>query len=433
MSLVETLGTFGVTVPAEAANVASTEVAMVRLSYGLISFAVAAVFAAHVAFAGKGDAIIHPTGKAAELPQGEKIGDISFACKNRTSTCTLTEYMEYAHVCALLVVKGGKIRLERYRPYRDNETKCRPDKGVDRKDKEYGIASIIKSLTSTLLGQAIAWKYKAATLAEFDAVLRMPVEEFIPALGKGQPKSGYAGMPLDRVLRMRSGVKWKEYGRPPTDSDKFDETVKKKQETIVGFAQGYVKASGTKFNYSALDASINGAVAESLLENSEKLPDFLEKTLWKAIGAEAEARWKVDKAGTGIGACCFYLRIHDLARFGLFVLRNGRDASGHEVIPGAWFDLATRRQPDSADDIPFGNPSYNDKCKLGKMAYRYQWWLLPKRTDFTAIGIDGQFLHIYPDADALIVQISDWENWTDGNYLECETFAAHDALIEAIK
>jgi hypothetical protein len=66
--------------------------------------------------------------------------------------------------------------------------------------------------------------------------------------------------------------------------------------------------------------------------------------------------------------------------------------------------------------------------------YRYQWWLAPKRTDFTGIGIDGQFLHIYPDADALIAQISDWSHWNDkGDYFECETLTAHDALIDAVK
>jgi CubicO group peptidase (beta-lactamase class C family) len=260
------------------------------------------------------------------------------------------------------------------------------------------------------------------------------MQKFVPALAKDKSKGGYSDKSLDRVLRMRSGVKWREYSRwRRTDGDKFEHCVKVGQkETIVQFAQGYSPARKEAFNYSGLDANIIGVVAQSLLGSKPPWQSY-ETVLWKYIGAKEEARLKIDKEGTGIGACCFYLRIYDLARFGLFVLRKGRNGDGNQVIPDAWFDLATRLQSGINDAIPDGNDSHNEKCPLGAFNYRYQWWLLPKRTDFTAVGIDGQFVHIYPDANALIVQISDWSNWTNGDYLECETFALHDALIDALR
>ena len=52
-------------------------------------------------------------------------------------------------------------------------------------------------------------------------------------------------------------------------------------------------------------------------------------------------------------------------------------------------------------------------------------------TDFTAIGMGGQFVHVYPDKDTLIVQLSDWDD--GGDELECETFRAHDALMRAMQ
>lgn len=405
---------------------------MAALSYRLIAFMAAIILTAPIVWADEVGVTIRPTGELVKLPPGTQIGEISYACKGGSNGCTISEYLAEAHVCALLVVKAGEIRLERYRNKKDKkDEKCRPDLGDDGKDKKYGIASITKSINSTLLGHAIAKKYKAVTRADFEAVLGRPMEKFISALGKG----GYVGISLDRVLRMRSGVKWKEYTLiGPTDGDKFDKKVKEtpQQLTIVEFAQRYRNDPSKTFNYSGLDANINGAVAQSLLAGDQKLPDFLEKTLWKEIGAGSEGRWKIDKAGTGFGACCFYLTVYDLARFGLFVLHNGKNSSG-QIIPAAWFDLATRRQPGSSDEIPSNDISYNKKCPLGAFGYRYQWWLLPKRTDFTAIGINGQFLHIYPDADAFIVQISDWGKWENGSYLQCETLSLHDALIEAVK
>ena len=80
------------------------------------------------------------------------------------------------------------------------------------------------------------------------------------------------------------------------------------------------------------------------------------------------------------------------------------------------------------DKIPDDSQSQNLGCRL---EYRYFWWLRDKRNDFTAIGRNGQFVHIYPDRDTVIVQISDWDTWSDP--LQCETFLAHDALEAAAR
>ena len=82
----------------------------------------------------------------------------------------------------------------------------------------------------------------------------------------------------------------------------------------------------------------------------------------------------------------------------------------------------------AGDLIPRGNVSYNGDCPL---AYRYFWWLFPQQSDFAAIGRGGQFLHVYPDSDALVVQLSDRDK--ESAELECETFRAHDALVRAAR
>lgn len=366
------------------------------------------------------------------------VPDISFPCDEKDSeTCKISEFMESARVCALVAVRNGTIRFMRFN--------TSPDPGIcneegepyvkDGVGKRYPTASMTKSITSTLLAQAIADKYHARSRADFERILQKPVDQIIPALGPDASRGGYAGVPLERVLQMRSGVKWREAGWF-SDADSFSRKVRAKyRQTIVEFARAYRSKGDDSqfgpFNYSALDASINGAIAEDLLPGGKKLSKFLEEGIWAELGMEANGRWAVDKEGTAIGACCLSARVRDLARFGMFVLAKGLAPSGVQLVPSAWFDLATKHGPEGADEIPKNDPSYNKGCPLD---YRYQWWLRQRpKTDFTAIGISGQFVHIYPAEKAVIIQISDWGEWEDGDRRECESLKAHDALVEAMK
>ncbi|MDX0949473.1 serine hydrolase [Sinorhizobium medicae] len=378
---------------------------------------------------------IEPPAKAEPIKDGSLLGDIPYRCDERPEKrCSVTEFMRRARVCALILVKSGKLRFRRFNT--SNEF-CRDDAGPNGWAKRYGVASVAKSVTSTLLGHAIATRYRAKTRAQFVAVLRQPTGRFIEEYaGAGvTARSPYAGVSLDQVLRMRSGVRWTEYSWRSwfSDNERFRRRVREGRETVVEFASRYRsverKGGAARFNYSALDAAMVAVSAEIMLKG-ERLTKFLERELWDAIGAEASASWGVDVSQTAIGSCCFRATVRDLARFGMLVLAKGRDADGRQVIPGAWFDIATKRDPSGADKIPLDSPSFNPGCPLD---YRYFWWLFPNRTDFTAIGRSGQFVHVYPDYDTVIVQISDWGAWENGNDLECKTFKAHDALVKAMQ
>ncbi len=364
------------------------------------------------------------------LPEVMDIGDIYFNCEEGgSSRCRISEFMKYAKVCALLVVKDGAVRFQGFNRSPDV---CQ-DEGTDPdgRAKKYGVASVAKSITSTLLGQVITARYRAKTKADFDRTLKKSIGEIVPELGKGIP-SAYAKVPLDHVLRMRSGVLWREYGWHGlfSGADFFSLMVRKSMaQSILEFAHRYpFRRSGTPpaFNYSALDAAIVAATAERLLQN-RSLVNFMETEFWAAIGAEADATWGVDKAGTAIGPCCLRATVGDLARFGLLVLNRGRAPGQRQIISRTWFEMATKREV-GHDTIPDESPSQNIGCPL---EYRYFWWLRKGRSDFTAIGRDGQFVHVYPDRDTVIVQISDWDDWSDA--LQCETFLAHDALEEAAR
>lgn len=368
---------------------------------------------------------IRPPAHARKFAPGPSIGSISFDCKASVSgRCNLRDFVDYARVCALVVIENGRKRLEFYN---DDPNVCRDEGGQPNgPHRLYGIASVAKSITSTLVGHAIATRYGAQTREDFKAILDRPLRNYVSGLGKG-PSSAYSGVSLDRVLRMRSGVRWREYGWHGffSDANRFGLDVRDHQtQSIPEFARRYRQqsAEGPTFNYSALDSAIAGYAAETML--GHRLVDFMEKGLWSQIGAEAKARWGIDKAGIAIGPCCLKATVGDLARFGRLVLDKGRLPGGKQLVPKAWFELATQKSAED-DSIPVENVSQNRDCPL---EYRYFWWLRKGHSDYTAVGRDGQFVHVYPREHVVIVQISDWKAWTNGDFLECETFEAHDAL-----
>ena len=88
--------------------------------FTLITLLVAAELVLSTLGAWAENKLIKPPAKSIPIPFGRDIGEISVTCRERAPTrCTLSEFMSYARVCALAVVKSGKIRLVRFNSNRD--------------------------------------------------------------------------------------------------------------------------------------------------------------------------------------------------------------------------------------------------------------------------------------------------------------------------
>jgi CubicO group peptidase (beta-lactamase class C family) len=353
------------------------------------------------------------------------IPDIEFDCRlSPRQSCRISEFIGGSRVCALLVIHRGIIRFEAYNTVAD---RCDSTEGADGPEKEYGIASVTKSVIDLALGDAIARSRNISTRAQFERVLREPIGALIPDLASPGTKGGYADVPLARVVSMRSGIDWRE-SLLRNDASRYSKLVKtKRQESIVEFARGFGKAArADAYLYKPLDPSIAVVVAETLLRG-ERLNAFIERGIWRQIGAEHGIRWKADSKESPLGDCCAYMTARDLARIGQFVVARGRNAKGDVVIPSAWFDIATRSADWNEDRIPEDSVDHIAGCPMG---YRHFWWLREGADDFSAIGIGGHFLHVYPNDETVIVQISDWSKWSDSR--ACESLRAHDALRDAV-
>lgn len=339
--------------------------------------------------------------------------------------CSLSEFFKQTHVCALFVIKDRRIRIEWYS--KETFPKGSLCEGKNLRGRRYGVASVTKSLTSTMLGQVLAQRFGARTAAQYEVLLNRQIGSFLTGDERRSLADGYATVRLGQALQMQSGIEWREEAWPRWISDNvlFDETVRSaRSESVLEFAAHYrrTRAKDPKWHYSALDAAMAAAIAGHLAD--QKPVYSFADNIWSMAGTKQSAKWGVDRNEVPIGACCFTATVDDLARFGDFVLRKGDGK-----MPAAWFDLATGLGTAVAIDDDRRDEPFGKSCVL---RYGYFWWLRKDRRDFTAFGRDGQFVHIYPQTNTVIVQIADWGDHRDSAEWRCVSLRTHDAIVHGL-
>ncbi|THD82613.1 MAG: class C beta-lactamase-related serine hydrolase [Phenylobacterium sp.] len=304
-------------------------------------------------------------------------------------TWTVDDYMKAYRVSGLLVLKDGKIVIERY--------------GLGRGPHDRWTSfSVAKSLTSTLVGAAIEdGKIKS---------LNAPVTDYIPEL-KG---SAYEGVTVRQMLRMSSGVKWNEdYADPKSDVAQAGfSSSEPGVDPMVDYLRKLPRANppGAKFNYNTGETDLVGI----LLANAVGMPiaDYASEKIWKPYGMEQDAVWMTDLAGKERGGCCISMTLRDYARVGQFILDGGK-AAGKPVVPATWVRDATKVEIDNGSPAPAG--------------YGYFWWISsPDR--YNAVGIFGQSITTYRKDRLIIVQNAAWPTAVGR-----ELSAAREAMLEGVR
>lgn len=301
-------------------------------------------------------------------PAATPLGAVTFTAGGRPRN--LEDYVRDNRVTGLLVLKDGRIALERYE--RGNTPRTR-----------WMSMSIAKSVTSTLIGAAIQ-QGRITSLS--DSVTR-----YVPAL-RG---SAYEGVSVRDVLMMSSGVKWDEtYTDPASDRRRLLEAQLSQQP---GAALDVIKSlttaavAGSRNNYSTGETQVAGEIVRGAV--GENLARYLAERIWSRFGMEAEATWWLTSAnGIEVGGSGISATLRDYGRLGLFMLADGI-AGGERILPEGWIKEATT--PKLLRD---GSP----------INYGYMWWpgtSESARRDgaYTAQGIHGQSLYVNPTANVVIV------------------------------
>ncbi|MBP6406900.1 MAG: serine hydrolase [Ramlibacter sp.] len=292
------------------------------------------------------------------LPQGEPL----------KLPVDLDAYMASQRSAAIVVLQGGKLRIERY--------------GLDfDKDGRWTSFSVAKSFTSTLVG--------AALRDGFIKSMDDKVSDYIPDM-KG---SAYDDVSVRQLLTMTSGVRWNEdYGDPKSDVAQFNNH---KPEAGVDALVSYMRKlpreapAGTRWHYSTGETNLVGILVNQATK--KPLADYLYEKVWNPAGMEQQATWLLSKTGNEISGCCLQAATRDFARFGQFIL-DGAKAGGQSIVPDGWLAEATSGQAAT------GQPG---------RAYGYQWWTYDTGA-FAARGIFGQGIFIDPKRKLVIASNANW-------------------------
>lgn len=278
----------------------------------------------------------------------------------------LSAFMEHDRLAGVLVLQNGRIRVERY------------GLGSGRRTR-WTSFSVTKSITSTLVGAAIA---DGAIRSLDDAVTR-----YIPEL----QGSAYDGVTVRQLLTMTSGVRWiEDYTTPDSDNVRlYATTVSPGKDAVVEYMRRLPRESapGAKWVYKTGETDLSGVLVRRA--TGKTLSAYLSEKVWIPFGMESDATWTAE-SGREFGGSGVSATLRDFGRFGEFVLRGGAG------LVGLWFTEATRTQ------MATGVPGHG---------YGLQWWTYDDGS-YAALGIFGQSILVDPARKLVIVTLGAWPQAT---------------------
>ncbi|MEZ5143692.1 MAG: serine hydrolase [Acidimicrobiales bacterium] len=273
---------------------------------------------------------------------------------------------------AVLVVQGGRVVAERYRD------------GWGDRDTPHRSWSMAKSFTHALVGILVGQ-------GRLDVYQPADVPEW------ADPADPRHAITVDQLLRMASGLAWKEdYFAPDSDTIAMLGGVGKDDMAHYAAAKPLEVPPDTRVRYSTGTSNIVSGVIGRIVGPGEPYRAFVEEQLLRPIGIDpSRSRLGWDGAGNLVGGSVFDLTARDFARFGLLYLRGGV-WDGRRVVPEGWVDYGRTPTPP-----PAGTPEYGA-----------HWWTYEDCPDgFRAGGFNGQHIVVCPSLDLVVVVLS---NRTDG-------------------
>jgi CubicO group peptidase (beta-lactamase class C family) len=329
-------------------------------------------------------------------PSATPLGEVHF--RDGNASYDLEQYLDLNRVAGILVLKDGRIALERYRYGNSERTR-------------WMSMSVAKSITSTLVGAALA-QHRIASLSD-------PVTKYVTSLSG----SAYDGVSVRDILMMSSGVRWNEtYTDSSSDRRHLLEAqIAQKPGAAMSLMGTLPRAAppGTVNNYSTGETQVAGEIVRSATGRS--LAEYLSDRIWSRYAMESDARWWLDSPnGHEIGGSGFSATLRDYGRFAQFVL-DGGVANGESILPKGWIeDASAPKVLHDGAELPYG----------------YFWWpgTSPEECRdgaFEANGIFGQHIYINPAAHVAIVVWGAQTKPTGGAIIDDWKF--FDAVAEQLR
>jgi len=237
----------------------------------------------------------------------------------------------------------------------------------------HDIASVTKSVTTTLLGAAI----HEGKLDRLDRPIAALLHRDGPSLDRAKRE-----ITLEHLASMRSGL---ACGLAPGEPELI---AMMQSPDWVGLTLDLPKSDppGQRFAYCSPGMHLLSAAIAELTAESEA--DFAARVLFAPMGI-VTGDWPRDPAGLNHGWGDLRLRPRDMAKLGLLMLHDGV-WNGRRLLPTGWVATATRsRGPAGAGGVGYG---------LG-------WWVASGELAgaFVAQGRGGQRIFVWPALDLVVV------------------------------
>jgi CubicO group peptidase (beta-lactamase class C family) len=310
------------------------------------------------------------------------LGALAFTYGEGVST-TLAETLAQTYADGLVVLHRGEIVIEWYG---EGMTPHTP----------HLVCSVSKSICGTLGGVLVE-----RSLLDPDK----PVTHYVPEVAS----SVYGGCTVRDLLDMTVAIKFDEdYDDPEGDVVKYrlcngwdvlpDGTAQGDQRSFLATLRPNGGSHGKVFHYVSTNTDVLGWVYEKAC--GKPYAQILSDYIWAPMGAADDAYITLDTHGASRSAGGICATLRDLARFGEMIRQRGI-ANGTQVVPGAWIDdihANGDKQAWKDGDLAFVFPD-------GR--YRACWYTIdPARNDLAAVGIHGQWIHVDPSTDAVIVKVA---------------------------
>jgi CubicO group peptidase (beta-lactamase class C family) len=281
-------------------------------------------------------------------------------------SAALIEMFDYvrAHnvpVHSVQIVRHGRLALDAcFYPYRSG--------------MRHDVASVTKSVTSTLIGLAI---HKGLIRDVQQLVL-----SFFPNRSVANSDPNKQKVALDHLLTMQAG--W-DCGFEAKEARLFE--MRRSADWLQFMLDlPMVAEPGTRFAYCSGNPHVLSMVLSQATGTNALA--FARRELFEPLGIR-DVAWPADAGGNNHGWGDLQMHPRDMARLGQLFLQRGR-WGGRQILPEAWVRTAT-----SAHVMRTTNRDH----------YGYSWWV--KGEDhpgmFEAVGRGGQRINVWPAKDLVLV------------------------------
>lgn len=267
---------------------------------------------------------------------------------------SLDDYLEGSPTTAFMIIRHDTVLYERYF-----------DKA--QANEWYSSFSVAKTFIGMLMGIAQEEGYIRS--------MSQKVVDFLPEIDAER----FSEVTLQDLLNQTSGIRF-----PPSATLYYSRDL-----TDILHKMSVRTPAGSDFRYENGNTQLLGWILERATNRT--LGDYFEEKIWKKIGTEYPLLWSYDSpVNHNVKAfCCMQARTHDFAKFGRLLLHRGKYGN-EQVIPEGWINETFDRST----------------CSRGRFPnYKNQLWS-ENNGCFTAMGLYGQYIYVYPPKDLIIVRFA---------------------------